>query len=394
MNIEINQELSKNIIANFKIKKKIEPDNNYNIISCVFFKKKNMYKDFNIYINGLKQIIITFIKLFPSYRLRIYYDKSVLDILNNILNNNKNSNIELYQYYIKVLSEDDIYHKGTIGTFIRFLPLFDLEYHKVDKCIIFDIDNTLHNFYKQIINNLEINNIKFAYRCRFCYIMNKRIIYSKIKFPIIASFIYQSFQMPYKIFSTFIEKLYIENNVKIIKFINKCDIYDIYEYGMDELFLNKYYLKYINKKNINYILILINHIDIFGGFKDMLLFYSKKRKTTLIIWNIIKIFFKIINIDLNQYYEENYNNDEINNELILEILKKNNKLIELNLKKYISNPKLKKFILNEIKKKYSSKKINIFLNCILNNLRINAKKINMVEIENNNIKKHYYLNFK
>jgi hypothetical protein len=66
---------------------------------------------------------------------------------------------------------------------------------------------------------------------------------------------------------------------------------------------------------------------------------------------------------------------------------------KLNLQKYILKPELKKFILNEIKKNYNSKKINMLLNCILNNLSINIKKINMVEIENNNIKKHYYLNF-
>lgn len=378
MKLEIRQHLSENIICSWIIEKDEEPENNYNIISCVFFIKKDLYKDINIYINGLTHIINNFKNILPTYRLRIYYDSSVKEYLNKILNNNLND-IELYEYRIDIFS-DGIYHKGVIGMFMRFLPLFNLEYHNVDKCIVFDIDNKIHNFYRELIKYLEDNDIKIAYRSRFCYI-NERITCTKNKYPLIASFIYQSIKLPFRIFSKFFEKLYMENNVKIIKLVNKSGIENIYEYGIDELFLNKYYIKYINKKNINFMLVLFNHIDIFSGFYKFIKYYCKKIKITKKIWEIIFNFLKIININL-------YINEELNNDLILEILDQKKKIIESKLFanfKYNSTSNLKKYILNQIEIN-NNKKIIFLLNCILNNFNINVNKFNLAEINNNNIK--------
>jgi hypothetical protein len=386
--MNINQHLSKSIICSWNIKKNKEPNNNYNILSCVFFLKKESYKNINIYKNGIIDIINNFNKILPNFRLRIYYDESVLEILNNILNKKNLDNIELYKYNIDFF-RDDIYHKGVIGTFIRFLPLFDLEYHKVDKCLVIDIDNKLYNLHRRIINYFDINNIKFAYKSRFCYSFNKRT--SKNKYPIIASLIYQSIQMPYKILSNFLEKIYIDNNSKIINYINKCNISNIYEYGIDEFFLNKYYIKHMNKLNI--ILILMNYVDIVLGFKQFIS-QSKKQKTIKNIWIIMINFFKIINIDLNNLY----NNDELNKELILDMLKNNGKNLESSLlNTYKKNNSkifnLKKYILNELKNVNYNKRTIKLLNCIKNNLDININKINLALIKNNNIEYYTYLKF-
>jgi hypothetical protein len=369
MNIEIEQKLSKNINCLFKIQKELEPKTNYNIISCVFFIKKELYKDLNIYIDGLTHIIQN---ILPTFRLRIYYDSSVKEILNKILNNF--INIELYEYRIQLLS-DGIYHKGVIGTFMRFLPLFNLEYHKVDKCIVFDIDNKINNFYNDILKYFYDNEIKIAYRSRFCY-LNKRVLCTKNKYPLIASFIYQSIQLPLKIFSKFFEKLYIENDVKIIKKINKCGIENIYEYGIDEFFLNKYYIKYLKKKNISFILVLYNHIDIISGLKKFLKYYCND-KLYLIIKPIIINFLKLIKIDI-----------DFDNTNILELLDQNKKLFESKLYnkfKYYNINDLKQYILFEINNN-NNNKIKLLLDCILNNFNIDVNKINLAEIKNNTIK--------
>jgi len=369
MNIKIEQKLSKNINCLFKIQKELEPKTNYNIISCVFFIKKELYKDLNIYIDGLTHIIQN---ILPTFRLRIYYDSSVKEILNKILNNF--INIELYEYRIQLLS-DGIYHKGVIGTFMRFLPLFNLEYHKVDKCIIFDIDNKINNFYNDILKYFYENEIKIAYRSRFCY-LNKRVLCTKNKYPLIASFIYQSIQLPLKIFSKFFEKLYIENDVKIIKKINKCGIKNIYEYGIDEFFLNKYYIKYLKKKNISFILVLYNHIDIISGLKKFLKYYCND-KLYLIIKSIIINFLKLIKIDI-----------DFDNTNILELLDQNKKLFESKLYnkfKYYNINDLKQYILFEINNN-NNNKIKLLLDCILNNFNIDVNKINLAEIKNDTIK--------
>jgi len=382
--IKIQQNLSKNIICSWEILKK-DIKYNYNIISCSFFIKKDSYKDIDYYKNGLINIINNFNKILPNYILRIYYDDTVIDILNNILNNNIN-NIELYKYNIDIF-KDGLYHKGTIGTFMRFLPLFNLEYHKVDKCIIFDIDNKLHNYYNKLILYFDKYNIKIAYRSRFCY-LSKRIIISKNKYPIIASFIYQSIQLPYDILSNFFEKLYINNDKKIIDYIHKSDIINIYEYGIDEFFLNKYYIKYIIKYNINFMIILFNHIDILSGFKKIFKYYNDNDKITIKIWNIMYNFYKTINVDLNNLL--NYN--KLNNKNILEILNKYENILEKYILKNINNNYLKKYIIKELNNNYNYE-INILLTCILNNLYININKINILYIKKYKIKYYKYLDF-
>jgi hypothetical protein len=378
--IKIEQNLSKNIICSWEI---IKQKHNNNIISCSYFIKKDSYKDNDHYINGLINLINNFNNILPNYNLRIYYDDTVNDILKNILKDKDLINIELYKYNIEFLKED-IYHKGVIGMFMRFLPLFDIEYHKVNKCIVFDIDNKLHNFYSTIIDYFDKYDIKIAYRSRFCY-LNRRVIVTKNKFPLIASFIYQSIQLPFKIFSNFFEKLYIDNNKKIIKLINKSELINIYEYGIDELFLNKYYIKYINKHKLKFIIVLFNHIDIYIGFYKYIKYYCKD---IIKIWNILCNFFKIMEYDLNQIY--NYN--DLNKENILDFLDNNKQFLEIKIKKNLKNILLKEYILKEINIT-NNKKLKLLLNCILNNLDIDINKINLRLIENNKIKYYKYINF-
>ena len=87
--MKIKQNLSNNIICNWEIFKYDEPVEKYNILSCSFFKSSNPYKDANIYIDGLKYIINNYIHYFPSYRLRIYYDNTVNNIIESLNRDNK-----------------------------------------------------------------------------------------------------------------------------------------------------------------------------------------------------------------------------------------------------------------------------------------------------------------
>jgi hypothetical protein len=100
---------------------------------------------------------------------------------------------------------------------MRFLPLFNLEYHKVNIYIVIDIDNKFNSYFTKLITYFNDNNIKIAYRYRPCYICNKRILYTKNKFPIIASFIYQTIQLPYHILSNFLEKNAHFSNKTLLK---------------------------------------------------------------------------------------------------------------------------------------------------------------------------------
>jgi hypothetical protein len=99
MVIKVNQQLSKNIICSWKITKITEPNNNYNIVSVAFFKKYELYKDFDIYINGLKSIINLLPQTLSNFKLRIYHDFSVSEIVKSLYKNREKL-IELYEYDI------------------------------------------------------------------------------------------------------------------------------------------------------------------------------------------------------------------------------------------------------------------------------------------------------
>jgi hypothetical protein len=387
---KININLSKHLLSYWKIKKYDEPFQNYYIISICFFIKYEGYID--KYVVGLTNIINKFILVLPNYRLRIYHDNTTLDIINDILktisNNNIINNIELYEYDIPILREENnkLYHKGTIGTIIRFLPLFDFKYHKVDKCIILDIDS---NFSDKVINTikyLDNNNIIFAYHSRLCNKLFPRIICinkkNNIYTNIMAGFIYQSINLPYKILSKFLEKLYIKNNHKLVNLIiNKCKISNIYEYGIDEIFLNKYYLKYFYKKKIDIMIILLVS-DIIPGFNKILNIYVNNDEIYNHIWNFLLTFLKICNLNTNLDNIETIYTNKKNERFILSQFK--NKDIRNNLIKLINE----ELNIQNIKK---IKYYDILLNCTLNTIKhINPYyKINMLKIKTNYYKKKY-----
>jgi len=384
MVIKINQNLSKSIITSWKITRHPIPLTNYNIISVVFFLKYKSYKDVNVYINGLTKIITSFSKLLPGFRLRIYHDYSVVEIINNILIKIPDIKelIELYEYDISFFREKEniLYHKGTIGTLIRYLPLLNIEYHKVDKCIIFDIDNVIQPYIKTFIDFFETENINFAYRSRLCY-SHKRIRclsdYHILKYPLVSSLIYQNINnIPYNIFDTFIEDLYINN--KLDKLIDKCTLISKYEYGIDEIFMNEFYLKHLYKNKITIAPILFNHVSILHGIKRALIDSDKNNS---LYHEFVNKFFKCININI-----------EIDNiSLIVDIIDKNERYIKKQIENKIKNPfynnKLRKFIISFLhNKKYTF--INYLLICILNELKYINMNVNTILILNTDYKDH------
>lgn len=396
MTIKINQNLSPNIICSWKINKRFEPKTNYNVLSVVFFFKYEAYKDKSIYITGLSNLISDIKRVLPDFRIRIYHDNTVKETIKDILKDKSNDivdNVELYEYDIPVFREEKnkLYHKGAIGSFIRFLPLFDIEHHKVNKCIIFDIDNTLHKYFGKLVELYDRNNLKISYRTRFCYIGDRiACVPDKniIKYPLIASFIYQSIQVPYNIISDFLENLYIKDTQELLNLITSCNLKNKYEYGIDELYMNHVYLKYFYKNNITICPIPFNHIDIIIGIKK----YSKliNKQQFIIFKKIINNFFKIMNINIETQLKDVDNTDKLK-----ELLKKfnlENKIINI-YKDRNKIESLKKYISNELNKNYNLPNINLLLNCILSNLKyINPKMINLLIVTTGYDKNAYTVN--
>jgi hypothetical protein len=314
----------------------IEPDFKYNLFSVCVFRLKDKYKESYMYYNGLGVIINNFEKIFPNdYYLRIYYDTSVLD--NNdpemIEDTNKiwkplfniakqKKRVQLVKYNIPKYRINKTYHDGLIGTFIRFIPFFDLKENKnIGTVITSDIDLSIHSFKMnlEILNVFNKIDVPFFYKTDVCYEMGERfkILSSEfnIESPINAGKIFTKIKFPTKIFNNFFKCITnSENNKckymqifydKYSTFLNlykKVDSHDEllkkdkvgkFPYGIDELFLMYLKDEYLIKKKIKYAIYLNNVI-----FKFMYIIYLKY-KNDLLDNNVFKKFLKLI---MNKLY--------------------------------------------------------------------------------------------
>jgi len=358
----LEEKLSDNILCKWSIIKNNKPNKNYNIISVCFFLLEGK-KDNDKYINGIKNVIENF-NLFKKYVLRIYFDISVKHIIYDILENtdiNISKKIELFEYNIPFFKDNEFYHKGYIGTLIRFLPLFDNIIHKVNKCLVLDIDNILTPIYEKIIYNCDIKKINICYRTRYGYSLKDRILclFDKIiiDYPIIASFIYKSnIDIPYFLLSNFFESIFYKKNDNLIK---KCSIKN-YEYGIDEIFINKIFLNYVYNNNICFSPIIFNYYQISTIISNYLIFINNINDLNKYI-DFLNNFFKLLNIKI---YFKKYNSGKIKNikYIINNIIRKNYNEITLKINLLFH----KKKILNDIIK---------FISNIINNFNNNYKNV-------------------
>jgi hypothetical protein len=303
--------LSESIYCDWKISFHTpKPTQNYRIISVVFFLLKNA-KSINKYTEGLTNIIKSFVRILPGFRLRIYYDNTSENEINKILQSVSDVNIinsiELFEYNIPILKEGD-HHKGFIGTLFRFLPFYNYEIHMVDECIVFDIDNILSEQYYKLVQFYNNNNIDMAYRSRpnYIYLRINNLSPNGIKYPIIASYIYQKNVIDKSVMSDFLEKMFINDDPDMLKLVNMSGIGDRYSYGIDEIYINKFHLMYMHNTHKKLAIVLFNHYNFsrvlrryftylnddqtntyFLFLQELLLFWNIKinKKDDIIIWN-------------------------------------------------------------------------------------------------------------
>ena len=128
----------KNDICNFEIISNYNTNIKYNILSTCFFKINFHYKNFIIYINGLKKII-ALLETQSHYVLRIFIDehiKSDSEIYSILTNSNK---IQIILFKCSKYIEDN-YHIDLFGTLVRLFPIFDFDSN--DALNVIFIDNT------------------------------------------------------------------------------------------------------------------------------------------------------------------------------------------------------------------------------------------------------------
>ncbi len=253
----------KNNICEFEVLFDINYNKKVNILSTCFFKMKKHYKNFNVYLKGINNLI-KIVEQQQKYMLRIFIDENIKNDkeIFNILNSSKHVQLVVFSCakYMK-----DNYHLDVFGALVRLFPVFNFENNDSGNVIIIDIDlgkedletlKTIMNYdtdKEQIVGkgraeDLIIRKIYPHYYLNLCGFYNKK--YSS---EIITDFITNAHKIDDK-------GLYNVRN-------------STFGFGTDELFLNNYF---IYKKGVttNIELAIIFDYDInwflYGYKKDLI----------------------------------------------------------------------------------------------------------------------------
>jgi hypothetical protein len=238
----------------------------------------NHYKNFNIYLHGIRKWIIFLNNIKYDYYLRlfidinIYNDKEIMKLLNS---SNKIQLVLFECMNYQIEKANNKYHIDLFGTLVRYFPLFNFNNNDAKSVIVVDIDLSDDDRY------------------RLRGILNYK---NKEKDIIVMGTIDSIFknETPH-IFSGlmyYCDKKYDKNILN--NFINKAPEIDDkghykkrttpFGFGVDELFITKYfipftqkYISYIMNYNINWFLYF---------FKD---YFTKKypKRTYAILKNIL-----------------------------------------------------------------------------------------------------------
>jgi len=272
---------------------KLKPLWNYNesktfdIISVCFFKMENKYKNFDVYIDGLKWWIKYLNDTKTNYFLRLFIDS-------NIYNDNQLMDLITSCDKIQpVLFEcinyiENGYHFGTFGTLVRYFPFFNFPNNDANNVIIAELDmyyDTIDKLNLVMENDMEN---KICVNGRNQFFMDGK---NEIMIPyILGGLMYMgNIKHDYNIIINFI--LNAPN-------INDLGMYDKrnnpFDYGTDELFLNKYFMNNLNEINFFY-----NYSPIYF-IKYFYEQYSKKIDRTNLVFKYM----------MGKYYN-NQSNDKV-----------------------------------------------------------------------------------
>jgi hypothetical protein len=269
----IEDNLSQYLTCDWTIyKMKVSKNHPYHIVSVSYFQPFQTSKTYSSkkYFQGLKKLFYDMRSILPLYRLRVYHDGSVKNQLYDFLESLSPENqsfLELFQYNIYHLREKGgLYHKGTTGTLWRFLPLMNYPLHSCQYKIILDIDSTTnHELLKLVKECDKKEDVYFMYRSHPYYYQYPRITCFNEKksffYYVVAHFIYQTNELSKEIFSKFLDKYIYQIHSNNLQFIlQSCypknapntknrNIYDQYQYGIDEIFMNGFYVQHQYDRN-------------------------------------------------------------------------------------------------------------------------------------------------
>ncbi len=242
-----------NPICSFKPLWDIDYTKKENIFCSVFFKMKEHYKNFDKYVNGLSNWVNYMNNIKYNYKFRIFIDQNVYEDerIMKIIKSCPRMQPVLFVCAGHVV---DKYHMDLFGTLVRYFPLFDFPNNDSKKVFIVDID--FANKDEDVVPRMDyvIDFSKKYNHPIVTHTFDSALLQHKKEIDKNLYFIISNFML-------FPDKKYDRN--LILKFIEQApEIKDVgaynkrltpFGFGVDELFINKYFIQHINESKMGFL---------------------------------------------------------------------------------------------------------------------------------------------
>lgn len=245
----------KNDICKFKLINKTKlRKSKINILSSCFFKMDKHYKNFNIYVNGLKRWIKFLDSFDHNYIFRLFIDSNIKKDKYIMKLINSTDKIEPVLFECKDYKKNN-YHIDLFATLVRFFPYFNFKNNDSKNVIVVDVDLHLDDLrkckllmkknFKGFVGAAETGG--YFYKGSKLYVIANLMSYGK------------------KCDSRIITK-FIKNAHKIVDKGHYNKRRTTWGFGVDEIFINKFLLKHVE-----------HYSSIFEYYVTYFLYYSKKQ---------------------------------------------------------------------------------------------------------------------
>lgn len=393
------------------------PTNKSILLTCSIFQLKKMYEHLDTYTRGLDRLIRYATKL--KYHILIYFDESIKhnNTFKKILDDNStNKGVYFCEYRCPDYLNNDTHHRNIFGMYIRLLPIFDKTIKF--KCVyISDIDYTdleLLFFIKSHIQQFMDSKYKYACNYKIGYEWKYMSLFNipNTNVAVLSNLLLKEHILSPDFLFSFLKKLknkdklildiqnYLielkqENKKKTIKFGKKIRRHeqeafnikytsDLFSYGLDEYFINKYLIPELSYDNIgvfyiydnltiyveqileydkippeilnNYIMNILGHhsTDLVNSFKKIInISRSPDINNNITLFEKVKNKYMDETIKFYNKYPQYFKGKNYKDFLCNLLIHKNNgmnpslyniKHIDLSVKKHIENLKIYPFI--------------------------------------------------
>lgn len=241
----------KNNICEFEVlnNRHLLNNKNINCVSSVFFKMNKHYKNFNTYVYGLRKTV-SFIgdvnRILPSNERFIY----ILFIDKNIHEDKYvYSTIKACRFMVPILykcarymDDQKKFHVDLFGSLIRFMPMFNFKNNPF-KCII-SADIELKDKHLNVLKDFMIHKPPGV---SFRTYMPAKMFFQHSFFGVLAGiFIFNREKVDSKVFTDFVTNAH---NIKDTGPYG--ERHNAFEFGVDELFLRRFFIPSVEKYQIH-----------------------------------------------------------------------------------------------------------------------------------------------